>query len=86
METMQKIPVSEAALLARINRRLASSEEKICKTRADSKWFNDLGCFYVVNIRHNTVVCRQIEDLESWTREEYPDVLKPYEALTYPEN
>jgi len=47
------MPISENALIARINRRLAHEEQRLRKSR---KWSLDTGNYYIVDIRFNTIV------------------------------
>ena len=85
MTTDKRIPISERALMARINRRLAKEEPwplKLCKTRPGSMAENNLGTYHTVNTYRNSVEDYRIEDLEGWARENYPELLKPYEALS----
>jgi len=73
-----KVSVSERALLGRINRRLAKDEEVLKKCRPDSRWYHDLGAYYGVGVRTNSI-CYQHIDLEEFGRE--LGVLRPFEAL-----
>lgn len=63
------ISISDRALLARVNRRLAKQDEpslvRVC--REDSRCFNDFGRYYATNYS-NHLVASHI-DLEEWARE-----------------
>lgn len=74
---MQKI-VSERAMMARINRRLAKEGQKLCKTPPQSRWFNDLGAFHIVNENQNVIEAQHV-DLEELAKE--LGTLKPGEVL-----
>lgn len=71
-----KAPVSERALIARINRKLKIDGQTLKKLRGD-RWLNDLGRYYIVENNH--VVQGDI-NLEEFGRE--LEVLRPWEKLT----
>jgi hypothetical protein len=77
-ESAKKVPVSERALIARINRKLASREE-VLKPNRSSKWESDLGSYYTLNVRLNSIVSKHL-DLETVAKEE--GVLKAHERLS----
>lgn len=60
--------VTESALRARLNRRLAHDNQRIKTCRYDSRSFNTLGRFYITDLHMNIVVAADI-GLESWGRE-----------------
>ena len=74
----QRVPVSERALIARINRKLRADDEMLKTTRSKRAEF-DLGRYYVIDVRGPNIVHDHI-DLEDYGRE--LEVLKPYEALS----
>jgi hypothetical protein len=74
---MKKIPVTERALLQRINRALAKNHEVLRRTRGE-KWRPELGDFYVLDLNRNVIVSKHAEPL---TLAKRLDVLKPYEEL-----
>jgi len=61
-------PVSERALIGRINRRLDRDYKKLYKSRPGSRLEANVGRFYVVDVWRNTVVDTHV-DLESYGRE-----------------
>jgi len=61
-------PVSERALIGRINRRLGRDYKKLFKSRPGSRLEANVGRFYVVDVWRNTVVDTHV-DLESYGRE-----------------
>ncbi len=71
------VPVSERAVIQRINRALALQGQKMRKTRG---WraHHELGDYYVVVPSRNFIVAQNI-DLEAFARE--LEVLAPYERL-----
>jgi len=77
MVKSDKVPVSERALVQRINRVLAKEDQALKKTRS-SRWRADLGAFYTIDRRHNAIVDRMI-DLEEFARE--LKTLAEYERL-----
>jgi hypothetical protein len=63
-----KVPVSERALVARINRLLAKQGETLRRCRPDSKWFGELGAYYRLDINHNSIIGKNL-DIEALGRE-----------------
>jgi hypothetical protein len=61
-------PVSERALIGRINRRLGRDYKKLFKSRPGSRLEANVGRFYVVDVWRNTVVDTHV-DLKSYGRE-----------------
>lgn len=80
METKSK--VSERAVLARLNRKLAPEWSRIKKCRADSRAYRDLGTYYVIDSYRNLITDTDI-DLELWAREQ--GVLGGWEAIDWSE-
>jgi len=74
---MQK-PVTELAVKRRINRHLVEKGECLRKCASNSRWLNDLGKYYIVDINTDNVVKISI-DLEAFAREE--GVMKSGEAI-----
>jgi hypothetical protein len=74
---MKAILLSERALIARINRKLIKEEETLCKTRGE-RWHSDLGYYYIVNIRFNSVTAAHL-DIEKLGRE--LGLIRDYETL-----
>jgi hypothetical protein len=56
-----KTKVTEQALIARINRKLAKENGKLKRCRENSKDFNTLGYFYTIDLSLNCIVDRHIE-------------------------
>lgn len=84
---LQKVPISERALLARVNRSLAKDDRVVRKSRVlidrgrpgSEPYFNPAtGEFYMIDTRFNGMVEDHI-DLEDLGRE--IEVLKPWETL-----
>jgi hypothetical protein len=64
-----EVPVSERALLARINRKLAHEGERVLKKRsAWAAWGPPERDFYAIDINRNMVIADHV-DLESWGKE-----------------
>lgn len=70
--------ITESTLFRRINQRLAKEGQALRKTQFKSRWFNDLGRFYIVDLHTNAPVA-QHQDLEALGRE--LGVLKATERL-----
>lgn len=47
--------VTERALVARINRKLAQEGEQMHRTRGE-RWRGDLGCFYITDTRTHALI------------------------------
>jgi hypothetical protein len=69
------LPITERALVQRINRKLKGQGEALRTTRGRR---GDLGDFYVVDLNRNFVVDKHV-DLEECGRE--LGVLKPHERM-----
>lgn len=66
---MEKMKVSERALLNRVNRALAKDRgDKVVRCKASSKWIGELGRYYAIDESRNTITAKQI-DLAEWARE-----------------
>lgn len=73
-----KAKISERALVARIRRKLAKDGEALKSCRMDSRWYSDLGDWYVVDLNTNSIIAQHC-DLERLGRE--VGALKPFEEL-----
>ncbi len=76
--TAERCPVSERALLARINRQLVGRGQSLRRCRRDSLSRNTLGRHYLLDFRSNRVVEANL-DLESWARS--AGLLRSHEVL-----
>lgn len=73
-----KVPVSERALVARINRKLATRDEQLKRCRVSTRAYTSLGDYYVIDANRNNVLLSDV-DLESLGRDLH--ALKPWEKL-----
>lgn len=71
-------PITERALLARVNRKLKKEFLSVKRCHWDSKWFNELGRYYTVNELANRIEDKHI-NLEVLAKEY--GAIKPYEVL-----
>jgi hypothetical protein len=55
----QKVPVSERALIQRINRKLLD-DDQVVKSARGSRAEQELGAFYVIDFRHNCIVKKDV--------------------------
>lgn len=78
MAKLQKVTISERALLARINRKLKQDNEQVRKCKVDSRSYWDLGSYYVIDLSKNAVTATHV-DLSKWGRE--LKVLADFEVL-----
>jgi hypothetical protein len=78
--TVEKIPVSEKALMARVNRKLAREGERILKSREGSRLRGNVGEFYLLDVNRNTVTGTHME-LEHVAKE--VGALRDYEQVVY---
>jgi hypothetical protein len=76
MAKVNEVPVSERALIQRINRKLGESGLKIRAARPRA--VSSVGRYYVVDWRRNAIVDHHI-DLEAYGRKH--KVIQPYEGL-----
>ncbi len=74
-----KVPVSERALFARINRVLAKEEKSLRRCREDSSSYRDCGRYYIIDIRRNYVMNTDV-DLAAFAKE--LGLLRPFEELS----
>lgn len=74
----QQVSVTERALLARLTRALAKDGEILRKCRADSRWYHDLGDYFIVDVTMNTIIQKNV-DLTELGREK--GLLKQYEQV-----
>ena len=86
--TKQSVPVSERALVQRVNRKLRHDDRRLCAARgfwAEGTHYDstDLGRYYVVDVMRNAVVDRQV-DLETYGRD--LGVLASWESLSEAES
>jgi hypothetical protein len=72
-----KVPVSKAALVARINRKLKPDWEMVRATRGE-RWRPELGDWYAVDLRRNAILATHL-DLEEYGRD--LGVLREFEAF-----
>ena len=74
---MDKAKVSERALEARVKRALQKEGKLLRKCREDSRFYNELGDYYIVG--ENNFIQAQHCNLEKLAKE--MELLKDYEAL-----
>jgi hypothetical protein len=75
--TTERVPVSERALIQRINRVLAKQDEVVKTTRGE-KAESELGRHYILNFSFNGIMQKDI-DIEACGRE--LKVLRPWEMM-----
>lgn len=74
-----KVTISERALFARINRKLKKNGEQLHRCRRGSRWFNEMGPYYIVDTKSNVVTHCGFYNLEERARN--LNVLKNFEQL-----
>lgn len=57
----RKVPVSERALFARINRKLAKDGQVLRKCKQDSTWHGELGNYYIVDANKNFIAAKDCD-------------------------
>ena len=78
MAKLQKVAISERALLARINRKLKQDNEQLRKCKVDSRGYVELGGYYAIDLNRNAVIATHV-DLSKWGKE--MKVLADFEVL-----
>ncbi len=78
MATTQKVPLTRRALIARINRRLKHDDQALRCCRSNSRWWRELGDFYIVDINRNIINDVSVDPTE-FGRE--LGVLHPFEEV-----
>jgi hypothetical protein len=65
-----KVPISERALLQRLNRKFKDDDLIVKKTRPNSRSASDLGDYYILNFNRNFIVDKQLNlaDVEEMGR------------------
>lgn len=74
---MEKLPVSQQALIKRINRKLKQDGQQLKKARGE-RWKSTTGDYFIVDINRNYIVETHI-DLEKYGRK--IGALEAYEGL-----
>ncbi|MDO3620226.1 hypothetical protein Q3O98_03850 [Ralstonia pseudosolanacearum] len=77
-EAPARVPVSERAVLQRLNRALAKEGVTIRVCKETSRWFHGNGRYYAVDLNRNLITAQHV-NIELWARDE--GVLKPFEAM-----
>lgn len=75
---MDKVTVTERALFARVDRKLAKEGQRLRRCKSDAKAFPELGAFYIVDTTTNTIATKNCE-LEALAKE--VGVLADWEEL-----
>lgn len=78
MTASQQTPVTQRALLARVNRKLAADGQRMKQARQGTRAHQDLGDFYVIDLSRNALEASHC-DLETWARD--MGAMAPYERL-----
>ena len=71
------VPVSKAAVVSRINHRLAHEDQNL-KACRDARSWNELGAYFIVDVIRNAVVSTH-QDPKGLARE--LEVLQPWEKM-----
>ena len=70
--------ITMRALIQRINRVLIKDYEVLHKSRDNSKWFTDMGDYYIVDENKNTITASHINPVKLGKE---LGVIKPYETV-----
>lgn len=57
---LKKVMLSERAVEARINRKLAQDNKKLCKSRQNTMAYNNMGRYYIVDTYNNTLIRSEV--------------------------
>ena len=74
-----QVPVSERALVARVNRVLVKREEILKRCARSSRWHGELGDYYIIDFNHNVILKKDVALEEIATELK---ALKAWEKLT----
>lgn len=80
MQNTRQVPVTERAVVQRVNRKLAAERVRLHKCRDGGRWESQLGTWYVVDLDVNGIAQTHV-DLETYARE--LDVLAAWEAVEH---
>lgn len=75
---MDRAPLTTNAVIQRINRKLRPEWRRLRACRHNSRWWNDLGDYYIVDLDRNAIVRSHVEP-ETYGRE--LGVVKPFEQV-----
>lgn len=75
-----KKPVTETALIKRLNRRLVKLDLNLRKCPARSPWHKSLGNYYLMDIKQNAINGMNV-DIAALARRE--GLLKPFEEVVH---
>ncbi|MCP3382846.1 hypothetical protein NLM31_20990 [Bradyrhizobium sp. CCGUVB4N] len=64
----RKVPVTTRAVISRINRRLRPDLLRLRACRPNSRWWSDLGDYFIVDLDRNAIVQSHV-DPETYGRE-----------------
>jgi hypothetical protein len=78
---LRKVPVSERALIQRLNRKIKEDDLVLKKCRPDSRAHNDLGDYFVVDINRNVIIERKLDSVDLQSMGRAKKVLADWEAL-----
>ncbi len=78
---LKKVPVSERALIQRLNRKIKEDDLVLKKCRPDSRAYNDLGDYFVVDINRNVVIERKLDSVDLQSMGRAKKVLADWEEL-----
>ena len=73
-----KKPVTESALMKRLNRHLAKLDLNLRKCPTKSPWFKSLGSYYLIDVKQNAINGMNV-DIAALARRE--GILKPFEEI-----
>ena len=78
---MRKVPVSERALIQRLNRKIKEDDLVLKKCRPDSIAHDTLGDYFVVDINQNVVIERKLDSVDLQSMGRAKKVLADWEEL-----
>ena len=75
----RKVPITERALIQRINRKLAQDDKRLLVSKPSSRWLDTTGRHYLVDVSRNANIDYHV-DIEALGRE--LNVLRDWEQLS----
>jgi hypothetical protein len=81
-ESVKKVPVTERALIQRLNRKIKEDDLVLKKCRPDSKAHNELGDYYIVDIHRNFIVEKGLDSVDLQSMGRAKKVLADWEEVS----
>ena len=86
MKSSTKVPITERALIQRLNRKLKDDDLIVKKCRPGSTAYNELGDYFVVDLNRNFIVEKNLDPVDLQSMGRAKKVLADWEVLKVENN